>query len=161
MKLAAKTALATFTLDQGSKFGVLYGLNLIDRGTLAVFPPWLDFRMAWNQGINFGLFAQSSDIARWGLVTLSLAISLWVWLWVRREPHSKIVHVSAGLLIGGALGNALDRIVHGAVADFLNMSAPGIENPYSFNLADVAIFAGAIGLVAFTGRPAKSREKRS
>lgn len=161
MKLAAITALATFTLDQGSKFGVLYGLNLIDRGTLGVFPPWLDFRMAWNQGINFGLFAQSSDIARWALVALSLAISLWVWMWVRRDPHSRAAQVSAGLLIGGALGNALDRVIHGAVADFLNLSAPGIENPYSFNLADVAIFAGAIGLVVFADRPAKDGEKRS
>ena len=108
--------------------------------------------MAWNQGINFGLFANSADAVRWALVLLALGISVWIWLWVRREPHSRIVHLSAGLLIGGALGNVIDRVFYGAVADFLNVSAPGIENPFSFNVADIAIFFGAIGLVLFTGR---------
>jgi signal peptidase II len=57
--------------------------------------------------------------------------------------------VCAGVLIGGALGNVVDRVVYGAVADFLNMSCCGIENPYAFNVADVAIFVGALGLVFF------------
>jgi signal peptidase II len=56
-------------------------------------------------------------------------------------------------LIGGAIGNVIDRIAYGAVADFLNMSCCGIENPYAFNVADIAIFAGALGLVLFTGTP--------
>jgi signal peptidase II len=60
--------------------------------------------------------------------------------------------VSAGLLIGGALGNVVDRVLYGAVADFLNMSCCGIDNPFAFNVADVAIFVGAIGLVLFAGR---------
>jgi signal peptidase II len=68
-----------------------------------------------------------------------------------------MAQVSAGVLIGGALGNVVDRVVYGAVADFLNMSCCGIENPYAFNVADVAIFAGAIGLVIFSGdRPDRS-----
>ena len=58
-------------------------------------------------------------------------------------------------MIGGALGNAFDRLVYGAVADFLNMSCCGIDNPYAFNIADIAIFAGAIGL-AFFNSPKKS-----
>ena len=67
----------------------------------------------------------------------------------------------AGLLIGGALGNVVDRVLYGAVADFLNMSCCGIENPFAFNVADVAIFAGAIGLVLFTGKAqAASRGRR-
>ncbi|MCC5973356.1 MAG: signal peptidase II, partial [Rubellimicrobium sp.] len=61
------------------------------------------------------------------------------------------VQVSAGLLVGGALGNVVDRLLYGAVADFLNMSCCGISNPYAFNVADIAVFAGAIGLVIFTG----------
>ncbi|MBC7141303.1 MAG: signal peptidase II, partial [Rhodobacteraceae bacterium] len=104
------------------------------------------------QGINFGLFSSNADLARWFLIAMALVISLWVWRWVRREPHSRIVKLSAGFLIGGALGNVLDRLLYGAVADFLNMSVPGLDNPYSFNVADIAIFAGAIGLVLFTGR---------
>ena len=58
-----------------------------------------------------------------------------------------LARIAAGLLIGGALGNVIDRLAYGAVADFLNMSLPGWDNPYSFNVADIAIFAGAIGLV--------------
>jgi signal peptidase II len=84
---------------------------------------------------------------RWVLIALALAISAWVWIWIRREGGGRLAQVSAGLLIGGALGNVIDRIVYGAVADFLNMSCCGIENPYAFNVADIAIFAGAIGLV--------------
>ncbi len=67
--------------------------------------------------------------------------------------------LAAGLLVGGALGNALDRVLHGAVADFLNMSCCGIRNPYAFNLADVGIFAGAIALVIWA-KPAGARDER-
>ncbi|MFZ5750715.1 MAG: signal peptidase II [Pseudomonadota bacterium] len=152
MRIATWTALAVLALDQASKYLVVQVMDLVNRGEILVLPPYLVFRMAWNQGINFGLFAHGSDIARWALIALALAISAWVWVWVRREPHSRIVQTSAGLLLGGALGNVIDRLVYGAVADFLNMSLPGIENPFSFNVADVAIFLGAVGLVLFTGR---------
>ena len=78
-------------------------------------------------------------------------LALWVWLWVRREEPGRWAQISAGLLVGGALGNVIDRVIYGAVADFLNMSCCGIENPYAFNVADISIFAGAIGLILFTG----------
>lgn len=152
MRLAAQTAIGIFALDQGTKFLVVQVLDLYARQRIDVLPPFLNLRMAWNQGINFGLFSNSAEITRWFLIAMALAISTWVWLWIRREPHSRIVQASAGMLIGGAIGNVLDRLVYGAVADFLNMSVPGIANPYSFNVADIAIFAGAIGLVVFTGR---------
>lgn len=152
MRLVVLTASAIFALDQITKLIVVQGLDLYSRQEILILPPWITFRMAWNQGVNFGLLAHSSDLARWLLIALALAISAWVWLWVRREPHSAIVKIAAGCLIGGAMGNVLDRIIYGAVADFLNMSVPGLYNPYSFNVADIAIFAGAIGLVIFTGR---------
>ena len=152
MRLVVLTAAATFALDQITKFTVVEVMDLSARHQIDVLPPWLTFRMAWNQGINFGLMSHSSDLARWALIALAVVISAWVWLWVRREPHSRIVKLSAGCLIGGAMGNVVDRLLYGAVADFLNMSAPGFDNPYSFNVADIAIFAGAIGLVVFTGR---------
>ncbi|WP_291738692.1 signal peptidase II, partial [Bradyrhizobium sp.] len=76
--------------------------------------------------------------------------------------------LAAGLLIGGALGNVVDRVLYGAVADFLNMSLPGWQNPYSFNVADISIFAGALGLVLMpqpktteTPAPAKPRTQRT
>jgi signal peptidase II len=126
-------------------------MGLRDSGSLAVFPPFLNFRMAWNTGINFGLLSNNADAARWILIALALLIAGFVYVWVLRDRPGRIGLISAGLLIGGALGNVVDRLLYGAVADFLNMSCCGINNPYAFNIADVAIFAGALGLAFWGG----------
>ena len=152
MRIATVTATIIFALDQASKWGVVHGLNLIERGVIEVAPPYLVFRMAWNRGVNFGLFANDADAMRWVLIAVALGISVWVWIWMRREGAGPAAQISAGLLIGGALGNVVDRVVYGAVADFLNMSCCGIENPYAFNVADISIFIGAAGLVLFSGK---------
>lgn len=162
--MAGIIAIGTFAFDQLTKVMVVHWLDLISRGVMEVVPPFLVFRMAWNRGINFGLFAHDADVVRWVLVVVSLIISAWVWVWVRRDNPGRWAQVSAGLLIGGALGNVIDRVLYGAVADFLNMSCCGIDNPYAFNVADIAIFAGAIGLVIFTGGDktgTKSRKPRA
>ncbi len=143
------TAIVVFALDQLTKLAIVHGLDLINRGEIDVIPPYLNFRMAWNYGVNFGLLSTGSDLARWGLITVALVISVWVTFWIRRERGNWKAQLSGGLLVGGALGNVIDRIAYGAVADFLNMSCCGIENPYAFNVADIAIFAGALGLVFF------------
>ena len=155
MRSLALSAALTFALDQATKLGVLFGLNLPERGEIDIFPPYLVFRMAWNRGINFGLLGGEAGLTRWILIAVALAISAWVITWVRNEPQNRLAQLSAGLLVGGAIGNVVDRLAYGAVADFLNMSCCGIENPYAFNVADVAIFAGAMGLVIFAGRPAQ------
>ncbi|MFV0409728.1 MAG: signal peptidase II [Paracoccus sp. (in: a-proteobacteria)] len=134
-------------LDQISKYYVVHVLRLDRVREIDVLPPWLNLRMAWNQGVNFGLFSSSQDIMRWVLVGVALAVCGWVYLWVCRVRPGGWSQLAAGLLIGGALGNVIDRIGYGAVADFLNMSLPNWQNPYSFNIADIAIFAGAIGLI--------------
>lgn len=144
-------ALATFLLDQLSKWIVVQGLNLKSVHEIDFLPPFITFRMAWNDGVNFGLGGGGGNIAKYILIALALGISAWVFFWVWRERPGKFGMASAGLLIGGALGNVIDRFIYGAVADFLNMSCCGFENPYSFNVADIAIFAGAIGLILFTG----------
>lgn len=149
MRLTLFVALAVFVLDQFSKFWVVWHLDLQHRLSIDVYPPFLNFRMAWNQGMNFGLFSNDAEFMRWLLIAIAVAVSVWVWVWMRREQHAALVQVAAGLLIGGALGNVVDRVIYGAVADFLNMSCCGIENPYAFNVADIAIFAGALGLVVF------------
>lgn len=151
MRLAGKVAATVLVIDQISKYAVVHGMNLDQKLAIDVFPPWLNLRMAWNQGVNFGLFAGDVAVTRWALIALALGISVWVWLWVRREGPRPMAQVSAGLLVGGAVGNVIDRLIYGAVADFLNMSVPGVNNPWSFNVADIAIFAGALGLVIFTG----------
>lgn len=149
------TAALTFVFDQLLKLAVVQGLDLINRGEIDVFPPFLVFRMAWNRGINFGLFSGQGDATRWVLIAIALAISVWVVWWMRRERGDWKAQVAGGLLLGGALGNVIDRIVYGAVADFLNMSCCGIENPFAFNVADIAIFVGAVGLVIFAGNTPK------
>ncbi|MEH6833597.1 MULTISPECIES: signal peptidase II [Falsihalocynthiibacter] len=140
----------TLLLDQVSKWGVVQVLDLKSVHEIDVLPPFVNFRMAWNDGVNFGL-GGGGYIAKYILIALALGISAWVFVWVWRERPNRIGMASAGLLIGGALGNVIDRVLYGAVADFLNMSCCGFENPYSFNVADIAIFAGAIGLILFTG----------
>lgn len=141
---------AVFALDQLTKLLVVQVLNLPERIEIDVIPPLLNLRMAWNRGINFGLLSGQSDAMRWILIAVALAITLWVIWWMLRETRT-LARISAGLLIGGALGNVVDRLIYGAVADFLNMSCCGIENPYAFNVADIAIFLGAVGLILFTG----------
>lgn len=155
------TALLTFALDQASKLGVIRLLSLRDRGEIDVIDPLLNFRWAENRGMNFGLLSNDAEFSRWLLIVLALAISGWVVLWVRKGSFGRWSEIAAGLLVGGALGNVVDRLAYGYVADFLNMSCCGIENPFSFNIADIAIFAGALGLVLFTGNAAgKPRRKR-
>ncbi|RVT83290.1 signal peptidase II [Rhodobacteraceae bacterium CCMM004] len=149
------TAIIVFSLDQALKIVVVHVLNLRSVGAIDVWPPFLNLRMAWNRGVNFGLFANDAEAMRWLLIAIALAICVWVVWWMRREGGGKLAQISAGLLVGGALGNVLDRILYGAVADFLNMSCCGIDNPYAFNVADISIFAGALGLILFTGNGRK------
>ncbi len=147
-------AFLAFAADQASKWWVVERLDLGTRLRLDVLPPYLNFRMAWNDGINFGILSGGPEAARWILVGVSLIVSAVVLYWTRRFRGWALA-VLPGILVGGVLGNALDRVVHGAVADFLNMSCCGVRNPYSFNLADVFIFAGAAGLVLFHDRIAR------
>ena len=143
-------ALAMFAIDQLSKWLVVVRLDLATQLAIDVWPPYLRFRMGWNEGINFGLLSGQPDAARWILIALAIAICLWVGRWALREGQPRM-QVAAGLLIGGALGNVVDRLIYGAVADFINMSCCGFNNPYSYNVADIAVFAGAFGMVLFSG----------
>ncbi|WP_277018138.1 MULTISPECIES: signal peptidase II [Paracoccus] len=160
MRLVIWVAAAIFVIDQVLKYVVVHMLQLDRVREIDVLPPWLNLRMAWNQGVNFGLMASDASVMRWVLIGIALVICVWVWVWIWRSQVGRLARVSAGLLIGGALGNVIDRILYGAVADFLNMSLPGWQNPYSFNVADISIFAGAIGLVLMpTPAATKSDDK--
>ena len=137
-------SLVFFGLDRLSKIVIVERLDLAHLHYLPAWPPYLNFVMAWNKGVNFG-FLGGFD-ARWLLVALSVAVSLALASWARNKPGWPLL-LACGAIIGGALGNAYDRIVYGAVADYINMSCCGIANPYSFNVADVWIFGGALFLV--------------
>lgn len=160
MRRLALAALVTLAVDQATKLGVIHGLNLRERGEIDVIDPLLNFRWAENRGVNFGLFSNSAEPMRWLLIALALVISAWVIRWVQREGFGLWAQLSAGILVGGAFGNVIDRLAYGYVADFLNMSCCGLENPYAFNVADIAIFAGALGLVVFTGKGGKQKPTR-
>jgi len=144
-----------FFADRLSKWWVVDWMDLEHLGRIEVLSPYLNFVMAWNPGINFGIFAGDSEVLKWTLILLAVAISVALIWWVRHrdaqnEGDGRVSALAwgAGIVIGGALGNAWDRLQYGAVADFLNMSCCGIDNPFAFNIADVAIFAGAV-LIAF------------
>ena len=152
MKLVAWVAGVVILLDQALKYWVVHVMELDRVRSIDLLPPWLNLRMAWNEGVNFGLLSSEQDFMRWVLVAIAVVICLWVWFWLKRSAPGRIARIAGGLLIGGAIGNVIDRLYFGAVADFLNMSLPNWQNPYSFNVADIAIFAGAIGLILMPAR---------
>lgn len=151
----ALAALIAFGLDRLSKVVIVHGLDLASVHRIPVWPPYLNFVMAWNKGVNFG-FLNAFD-ARWLLIAISIAVSVALALWVRNKS-GWVMPLAAGAIIGGALGNAYDRAVYGAVADYLNMSCCSINNPYAFNVADVLIFGGAI--VLMWGHEAEARRRK-
>ncbi|WP_299044606.1 signal peptidase II [uncultured Tateyamaria sp.] len=156
MKLLWISAAIAFVLDQASKYVVIHVMGVSQFNPINVFPPLLNFRYGENRGINFGLFGDGASV--WALIAVALVICAGVLWWVWKHPQGRLACASAGLLIGGALANVLDRVLYGFVLDFLNMSCCGIANPFVFNVADIFIFAGAIGLVFF-GQEGASRKK--
>jgi signal peptidase II len=150
-------ALAVFALDRASKIWVVERLDLANRLRIEVADPWLTLVMAWNQGVNFGLF-DLGTAGRWWLVGLALAIVVVVVVWARGS-RGWAAALGAGAVIGGALGNVWDRLQWGAVADFLNMSCCGIDNPFAFNLADAAIFGGVLVILLFAGDGGRRRPR--
>ena len=141
-----------FTLiDQTSKWFILEKLHLDVIGYYDVYSPFLSFKIGWNTGINFGLFAESHELMRWALIIISIGICLFLLRWSRKLTGN-FYPILVGLVIGGAIGNVIDRIRFGAVIDFLNLSCCGIQNPYIFNIADIFVFIGLLPLILFSER---------
>lgn len=140
------TALLIFIADQLSKFWVLRIIDLDgpDSGGRIEVLPFFDLTMVWNVGISFGLFPASNLIQRIVFIAFSVAVSAYLGSWVWRSTR-RLQAVACGMIIGGALGNALDRVLHGAVADFLDFS--GLYFPWVFNVADAAISVGVVLLL--------------
>ena len=152
--LGLTAAAVTLTADQASKWLVLRGLRL-GSGDVLTVTPFFDLVLAMNRGISYGLLPQDSEFGRWILVMVNLAAAGFFVFWLRRV-RSRLLAVALGLLVGGALGNAIDRAIYGAVVDFISLHALGWRW-YVFNIADTAIVAGVIGLLydALSGRATK------
>ena len=147
-RLGLAAAVIACLIDQGSKLWLLFGLDLGRRGALAV-APFLDLALTWNTGISYGWLQQEGPLGQWGLLTLKALAVLLLWIWLARA-HSRLAALSLGLIIGGAIGNAIDRLAYGAVADFLLFHITTVNwrfSWYVFNLADVAIVAGVVSLL--------------
>lgn len=157
LRLGVITALVTLALDQASKLWLLYVLDIGHRGTVKV-TPFFDLVLAWNIGISFGWFQNDSQIAQLALMLVKAAAVIALAIWMARS-RTLLATVALGLIIGGAIGNAIDRFAYGAVVDFalfhLQIGA-NTFNWYVFNLADVAIVAGVAALLydSFLGVPA-------
>jgi signal peptidase II len=151
LRLGLLIAALVFAADQLSKYYILRILNLDEREPVQI-TPFMDLAMAWNTGVSYGLLSTHMQGL---LVALSLAISIMLVFWLRKATKP-LAAASYGMLIGGALGNALDRLLHGAVADFVLLHW-GSFNWYIFNVADIAIVAGVALLLydaVFDGKKA-------
>ena len=149
MRIIFWAGFAAFITDQLTKYIVVHAMELSRVRSIDVFPPLLNFRYGENRGINFGLFGDGAESSRWILIGVAIAIYVGLLIWAGRQPLGLWAKVSAGVLIGGALANVVDRLIYGYVLDFLNTTCCGINNPFVFNTADIFIFAGALGLVFF------------
>jgi signal peptidase II len=138
-------ALITFVLDQAHKWWMILGYKIAEKGRVAV-TPFLDFVYVLNRGVSYGMFTQGDTRGQMLLTLFALLASLGLAVWLARGVDNKILAASVGLIIGGALGNGLDRILLGGVADFFSLHAFGFYW-YVFNIADVAIVAGVVGLL--------------
>jgi signal peptidase II len=142
--LGLGVALATVLIDQAHKAWMLYVYDIGAKGTVTV-TPFFDLVLVWNQGISYGLLPQQSAAGRLGLILFALGASLALSIWLARL-ESRLTAIAIGLIIGGAIGNAIDRMLYGAVADFFSFHAFGYQW-YVFNIADTAIVAGVVGLL--------------
>ncbi len=137
-------ALAVLVLDQISKVWILSILRLPEQTPMEVLWP-LQIQRIWNRGVSFGLLQAEHGLARWGLVAFSVVVAVLLAGWARNQGRL-MAGVGLGLIIGGAVGNAIDRARFGAVVDFIDVQRLGFF-PWIFNIADAGIAVGVIVLL--------------
>ena len=125
-------------LDQASKHWILQAFDLPLKGSVPVAGSF-HLTMVWNKGVSFGLLRADADLTRWALAAFSIIVSIFLAAWAR-NANRRLTAAALGLVIGGAVGNVIDRIRFGAVADFLDFSR--LWFPWIFNIADAAITVG-------------------
>ncbi|MGQ0457857.1 MAG: signal peptidase II [Hyphomicrobium sp.] len=143
--LGLAVALATAAIDQAHKYWMLNIYDIPSKGRVEV-TPFLDLVFVKNVGISYSMFASDSFEGQLALATFAAVASAAMWVWLSRASTGKLMTWSLALIIGGAIGNAIDRLTLGGVADFFSLHAYGFYW-YVFNIADVAIVAGVAGLL--------------
>ena len=146
--LGLAVAAATAVADQAVKLWLVDVFDLGSREQVAV-TPFIDFVLTWNTGISYGLFPQDGEFGQWALLAFKVLVVAFLWVWLART-QSRLGAIALGLIIGGAVGNAIDRLHWPGVMDFVlfHIETGGSSfRWYVFNLADVAIVAGVIGLL--------------
>ena len=141
-------AILACAIDQAVKFWLLLGLHLTGQSPIAL-GPFVSLVLTWNTGISYGLLPQTGPIGPWALLAFKVAAVVLLWVWLSRVS-SRLTALSLGLIIGGAVGNAVDRLHWPGVMDFVLLhveTATWSFRWYVFNLADVAIVAGVVGLL--------------
>ena len=143
-------ALVVLILDQLTKYWILSVVRLPEGGTMEVLWP-LQFTRIWNEGISFGLLQAGHDLVRWGMVVFNLGVAVLLAVWAKSQVRL-LPAVGLGLLVGGAIGNAVDRARFGAVVDFIDVQRLGFF-PCIFNVADSGITIGVILILIDSLRP--------
>ncbi len=144
-RLALKVAVAIFVIDQAHKWWMLLVYRIEEKGRVVV-TPFFDLVFVKNTGISYSLLDQSSYAWQLVLALFSVLVSAALWAWLAAAGTGRLMAWALGLIIGGALGNGLDRILIGGVADYFSFHAFGFYW-YVFNIADVAIVAGVAALL--------------
>jgi len=152
--LGSGVAVLTIVLDQAHKLWMLDVYRIQDKGRV-VLTPFLDLVFVKNTGISYGLLLQETRQGQWLLAGFSGLAVLAMAFWLARGVTTRLVAGSLGLIMGGAAGNAIDRVLLGGVADFFSLHALGFYW-YVFNIADVAIVAGVIGLLYDSFGPSRN-----
>ncbi|HET8727136.1 MAG TPA: signal peptidase II [Alphaproteobacteria bacterium] len=143
IRLGLLVAAVVLVADQVTKW-VILDLVMAPPRTIEV-TPFFNLVMVWNRGVSFGMFANEADMMRWVLIAVAAAITVVMLVWLKRADRG-FVAVALGLIIGGAVGNVVDRLRFGAVADFLDLHLMGYHWP-AFNVADAGITIGVALLV--------------
>jgi signal peptidase II len=142
------TTVAALIADQASKLWLLHVVDLGHRGMMSI-TPFFDLVLTWNTGISYGWFQNSSAMGQAVLLAVKVLAVILLAIWMTRS-QTRLAAAALGLIVGGAIGNAIDRVAYGAVVDFALFHAQiggKIYSWYVFNLADAAIVAGVIGLL--------------
>jgi signal peptidase II len=146
-------ALIVFAIDQFTKWMVTGPLGVSHIGDQMVLLPIFQFTYTENNGISLGLLNATTAVGRWMLVGLTSAIALGVAFWMGREKH-RLDQLALGMVLGGALGNILDRIRHGYVVDFADLHFGEFRPFFFFNVGDAALSIAVVILLlrAFLSR---------